>query len=85
MAVNELAEDGNHITPIKGNCSDVEDADDGGMRAESDEVDGNGEDDGGPDSVDWGLGDRIDLGPETRAWDKAIARKGENSSCGGLL
>jgi hypothetical protein len=51
-----LTEDGDDVAPVEGDGCDVEYARDCYVRTESDEVDGDAEDDGGPDGVDGGLG-----------------------------
>ena len=77
---DDLAEDGNAITPVEGDGGDVEDTLDGGLGAEGDEVDGDTPEDGDPDGEDRSAGQWEDLGPEVREGQEAIAREGEDGA-----
>ena len=85
LAKDEFAEDGDTVTDIEGDGSDIEDARDGSVGAEADEIDGDGAEDGDPDCVERGLRPRVDLHPDVGHGDEAIARKGEDGARQGLL
>lgn len=56
LAENHFAEDWNTVTPVQSDGRDVEDTENSGIRAETDEVDGNAPEDGDPDGQDRGAG-----------------------------
>jgi len=79
-AEDELAEDGNDITPVQGNSTNIENTEDSGVTTKADKVDGNAEEYGHPDSVKRGAGTAVDFGPYVAEWNKTVSREGEHSA-----
>lgn len=85
LAIFELAEDGNNIAPVDGDCSNIEYASNGDVRPEPNKINSDAQRYGDPHSVDGSPSQRVDLSPDARAGEQTIARAGKDRSCEGLL
>ncbi len=85
FAEDKLAENGNAVTPVQGDSTDVEDAGNSSIRSETDQVNSDAPEDRNPHRVQRGSSDGINIGPDARKGQKAVTGKGENGSAQRLL
>lgn len=83
-AVGEFADDGDAVGPVEGDGREVEDGADGGVRAQSDEVDQDAADHEEPDGVEGGVGRRVDLVPDPAEGEHFVAGVGPDGAGAGL-
>lgn len=82
---SEFAEYGDAVGPVEGDGADVEDAGDGGVGAQPDEVDDDAPEDGYPDCVEGSSGSGVYFGPDVGEGEEAVAGEGEDGAGKGLL
>ncbi len=80
LAPDELAGNGDDIGPVERDGAHVENACDGNVGTEGDQVDGNAPEDADPNGVERGPCESVDLGPDVGKWDQAVAGEGKHRS-----
>ena len=85
LAKDHFTDDRDAIAPVEGDGGDIEDTGNGGVGAETDEVDGDAEEDGDPDGIEGSAGQGVDLCPNAGEGDEAVAGEGKEGTCLGLL
>lgn len=84
FAKEQLAQNWNAVAPVQGNSTDRENTSNGCVRAKTNQVDGDAEEDRHPHSVEGSSSPRSNLSPHVGERQQAVAREGENSSAKGL-
>lgn len=82
---HELAEDGDAVGPVESDGADVEDAGDGGVGTETNQIDDDAPEDGDPDCVDGSASLGVDLCPDAGEWQQAITGERPDGSAKSLL
>lgn len=80
FAKSHLAEDGDDIRPIKCDGAYIKHTRDGNIGPESDQIDGDAPEDTDPDCVQWSSSEAVDLGPDVREGNQAIAGIGKHGA-----
>ena len=81
---DELAEDRNDVGPVQGDSGDVKYPQDGGVGAQSNEVDGYAPEDADPYGIQWSLRALVNDGPHSAEGEKVVAGKGEDGTAESL-
>lgn len=84
-AKEHLADDRDAVAPVKRNSSDVEYPGDGGVRAETNQINDDAPENRDPNGIYWSSSQRVDLGPDTGERDESVTREGEESASERLL
>jgi len=84
LAEHDFAEDWDAVAPIQGDGGYVENTEDGGVRAEADEVNRDTPKDADPDRENGSAGHRQDFCPDVRERNETIAREREDGASEGL-
>ena len=84
LAEHQLAHDGDAVGDVERDGADVEDAGDGGVGAQPDQVDEDAEEDAEPDAGERRARARVHPRPGAGEGEEAVAREGEDGAGGGL-
>ena len=68
----KFASDGNAVTPVEGDCTDVEDTGNGSIRSQTNQINDDAEEHRNPDSPQRSSCLRVDLGPDFVARNETI-------------
>jgi hypothetical protein len=80
LAKQKLAQNGDAIAPVQRDGTDVEDARNSSVGAETDQVDSNAEEDGDPDSIQWRSCHWVDFRPDSGEGNETVTGEGEHCS-----
>lgn len=84
LVEEELAQDGDAVRPVQGDGAQVEDARDGDVAAQPDEVDHDADERVQPHGQDGGVGALPDLVPHARPGEHLVAGEGPDGAAAGL-
>lgn len=80
----KLAQNGDAVAPVQRNGADVENTGNSSIRAETNQVDGNAEEHGDPDSIQWRSGHGMDFCPNSGEGQETVTGECEDCSAKGL-
>ena len=80
FSAEHLAQDGDHVTPIQSDGTDVEHTGNSSVRSETDQIDSDAEEDRNPDGVQRCSREGGDDGPDRGEREEAITGEGEYGS-----
>jgi len=76
----KLAKNGNAIAPVQRDSTDVEDTGNCSIRAKTDQIDSDAEEDGDPDCIQWRSGHWVNFRPDRREGYKSVTGEGKDCS-----
>jgi len=80
LSEKKLAQNGDAITPVQCDGTDIEDTGNSSIRTETDQIDDNTEEHGDPDSIQWRSGHGVNFRPESGEGEETVTGEGEHCS-----